>query len=124
MANGRYRHAEGYMRIKVGGKLVLEHRYLVEQEIGRKLDKSEVVHHKNEIRDDNRLENLEILSVSDHAKKHAKDKKLEIVTLECPACSCVFERPAFKARWQDKMGHRQFCSKRCVGTVVRQEQMM
>jgi hypothetical protein len=42
------------------GEKILEHRFVYEQFLGRKLSDTETVHHKNGIRHDNRLENLEL----------------------------------------------------------------
>jgi hypothetical protein len=57
---------------------VLQHRLVMEAKLGRRLSPSELVHHINEVKDDNRPENLEIHDRSTHMKHHkrvaARDK--------------------------------------------------
>jgi transcriptional regulator len=64
-----------YKAIKVNGVKRDEHRYLMEQHLGRKLNFNEVVHHKDNDKKNNQLWNLEVMTRSGHSSMHMKIEK-------------------------------------------------
>ena len=77
-SGGKHHDKDGYVRVSQqwdhpnhdSHGVVLEHALVAEQAIGRVLHANEIVHHRNGIKDDNRLDNLEIMTKSAHAQHH------------------------------------------------------
>jgi hypothetical protein len=83
----RYKVRGGYIEVLVDGRRRPEHQVVVEEHIGRPLLPGENVHHRNGVRDDNRLSNLELWSKSQPPGQRAVDKlswAREIVALYGP----------------------------------------
>ena len=69
------RYICGFVRDENGVPIrTSQHRYFMEQHLGRKLVDGEVVHHINGNIHDNRIENLEVMSVAEHLRLHSPSR--------------------------------------------------
>lgn len=88
------------------GGYVAEHRLVMEKKIGRYLTKDEIVHHKNGVKTDNKIENLCLMTRSQHTRLHCFVPKEYV---------CKYCHKKFIA---SKSSKRKFCSAQCHRKVL------
>ena len=59
-----------YKIIRIGKRQISEHRHVMEQHLGRKLLKTEIVHHIDNDRLNNVNDNLQVMTIKEHIQYH------------------------------------------------------
>ena len=112
---GRYKSSDGYVRLYLGdGRVIGEHRFLAEQELGRRLNYNEVIHHKDGNKSNNDPNNRKLMTRSDHTRSHQKRGRT-MVKLICASCGKLFEREVRHVAYKLNSGIQQnfHCSRSC-----------
>ena len=91
-------NSNGYVFIRVEGEIILEHIYVCEQFLGRKLNKNEVVHHIDGDKQNNNIENLIALTQEEHSKVHMVNV-LEVIKEEIKKGFIVFDKNTKEYKW-------------------------
>lgn len=109
-------HLPSHPRARSTGH-VDEHVVVAEAKLGRYLLPSEVVHHKDEDRQNNDPENLHVFtSQAEHARYHKSLHPEQMVTLTCPACGKKFTVPRRQTHLVKKnQKNPTCCSRHCSG---------
>ena len=82
----RRKTSKGYVTLYRPGEegtdkngMIMEHRYLMAQHIGRPIAPDEAVHHINGVKTDNRIENLRLMDFGEHSALHNKERNKQAV---------------------------------------------
>ena len=131
-----YCKSDGRVRAshKKTGKGVSYPRLIMENHLGRYLDKNEDVHHIDGNKSNNDIDNLEVIDHVEHEKQHNPKYHPYDVFKKCPVCGITFQwtedrqKSFYKNLKRSNKENRYllgkpFCSKRCVGIYGKRIQL-
>lgn len=114
---GRLKNAMGYIQIllkrndffypmvtKMG--YVLEHRLVMAKSLGRCLHMWELVHHENGIKDDNRIENLQLVSIDKHNQMTILENRINQLAAEVKEQAQLIKLLQWQIKELNKTGAR------------------
>jgi len=108
---GRNKNNKGYIMITNNDGTILEHRFVMQNYLERKLLRHEIVHHKNGIRDDNRIENLELMHTSNHTCHHHKGICCRPHVPNDRTCSLCDSKESYRKGWYKIEDDKYLCKK-------------
>lgn len=116
MKNGEYILVvapDWYRGKKYRGRYCYEHHLVWEKHTGLPVPDGCIVHHKDENKHNNNINNLQLMEQKTHVAMHAK-KGRTVLELRCPSCGKHFikeKRNCFRKK------RLMFCSRHCVGKM-------
>lgn len=107
--------ANSYVYVRLSdGRVTTEHRFVMECALNRQLSGNEVVHHLNGDKQDNRIENLQLISRKEHSSLHVRRVEDTIIHLTCSICKKKFTRKKNSVNRSRKRGiSKAYCSRKC-----------
>lgn len=112
-----------YPGYKYRGKYCYEHRLVWWKNYGFLPNNDEVIHHKDENKHNNNIENLVLMTKKEHVKMHDKFRLKKyshpkaLVKLLCPGCQKVFIRRKYNT-FLIKGTKFTCCCKKCIGITT------
>lgn len=90
-----------------------EHRLVMEEYIGRYLTPDEIIHHINGIKNDNRIENLRLMTRAEHMSLHKKLDMSDRVCITCNSATTFYHKSRDTYCWYSHpiTGQKWICSK-------------
>ena len=94
-------------------------RLLMEQNLGRELTKEETVDHINNDFTDDRIENLQLLSLAENASKAMIGREAQMYQFQCSCCGKESVKPLRDVKHNRNKGKSgPFCSRQCAGKAT------